>query len=293
MRYLENALGGLNHWWRFIVLFLATVVGGVIFKVIVRKIVQLFMIIPPNHEGISSSLDLFLAIVPNVACIITLFLLFKPLHRRSYKELISGAKTMRWKRFLLSFILWLGLYAAYLLVDSLFNPTSYSINFNAYQFFVLAIISLMLFPFQASYEELVMRGYFAQGIGVLTRSRYWVIIIPSVIFALLHSFDPDVKEYGFSIMMGQYVVYGFIFGFITVLDDGLEIAMGAHTATNFFVSAIVTSGTSIQTPSLFLQHSTNVYKDLVALVFMGLIFICTFYKTFKWNYHVLNQRIAS
>lgn len=292
MNQLSSALIGLNHWWRYLVLFVSSLAVGVLFKVVIRKIVQLFLIIPPDHDGITSNLDLFLAIVPNVACVITLLLLFKPLHRRNYKLLITGSNSVRWDRFFFALVLWMGFYGIYLFCDYQLNPTNFTLHFEAKQFIYLVIISLTLIPFQASYEELLMRGYFAQGIGVLTRSRLFVILIPSIIFGLMHSFDPDVAKYGFWITMPQLIIYGLMFGLITVLDNGLELAMGAHAANNIFLIVFVTSnGSSLLTPSLFIQNNTNAIKDLYVLIIMAGVFIAILSYKYRWNYSMLKQKI--
>ena len=52
--------------------------------------------------------------------------------------------------------------------------------------------------------------------------------------------------------MPQYIVFGLIFGIITILDDGIEAAMGAHAANNIFLCIMVTNESSaLQTPALY------------------------------------------
>ena len=64
-----------------------------------------------------------------------------------------------------------------------------------------------------------------QGIGAWTKSRWFTLILTSVMFGLMHSFNPEIKAYGFWLTMPQYILFGLLFGIITVLDDGIELAL--------------------------------------------------------------------
>jgi uncharacterized protein len=39
-------------------------------------------------------------------------------------------------------------------------------------------------------------------------------------------------------MMPQYVFFGIVFAVLTMIDDGIEIAIGAHAANNIFLSVL-------------------------------------------------------
>lgn len=274
-------------------LILASFVGGITSKVLVQKAAVSLGFISSNSGVIDSNLGLFLALFSFTACLFTLLVLFKPLHHRSYKTLITGANSIRWGRFFFAALIWAFLLGITFLGDYLLNPTIFTFNFNAGLFIVLSIISITLIPFQTSYEEVLMRGYFAQGIGVLTKNRLLVIVIPSVVFGLLHSSNPEVSEFGFWIMMPQYILFGLMFGLISVLDDGIELAMGAHAANNIFLSIILTSNGSVfQTASLFVQQNANPTKDLFLLILMVVFFVALLSYKYKWDYRILKQKIV-
>ena len=107
---------------------------------------------------------------------------------------------------------------------------------------------------QTTCEEYGFRGYLAQGIGSWMRNRWAVLIITSVAFGLMHSANPEVEEYGYGIMMAQYITMGLILGVVTLLDDGIEVAMGIHAAVG-----------------------------VVAVVILARIY--------KWRFGVMNERI--
>ena len=115
----------------------------------------------------------------------------------------------------------------------------------------------MFIPFQAAFEEVIFRGYLMQGFAAMYRDTDgFPLIMTSVLFGLMHAFNPEVKEFGFFTMMPQYIVFGLIFGIITILDDGIEASMGAHAANNIFLVIMVTNKSSaLQTPALYEQIS--------------------------------------
>jgi hypothetical protein len=306
MKHLSNAFEGHNHWWRYLVLFIASLIGGQTIGGIPLMIVMFYSIfasggaIQPNPEnmadlsvyGIGQNLGLFLMILPFLASLFILLLLFKPFHRRHYKTLFSGISKIRWNRFFTAAALWAAFSAVYYFTDYALNPENFTWNFEAGPFIILILISLSLIPFQASYEEVIFRGYLAQGFAVWTKNRILVILIPSVLFGLMHSLNPEVGAFGFWMMMPQYVFFGLVFGLLTVLDDGIELAMGAHTANNVFMSIFITNKVSVlQTPALLVQQTIDPIKELIALVSLGILFIIVLSFIYKWKYSVLKEKI--
>jgi hypothetical protein len=85
-------------------------------------------------------------------------------------------------------------------------------------------------------------------------------------------------------MIPQYILFGLLFGITTILDDGIEIALGAHAANNVFLSIMVTSSSSVlQTPALYEQHNIYPWMDFWGLVISGLIFLIIMRMIYKWD----------
>ncbi len=100
----------------------------------------------------------------------------------------------------------------------------------------------------------------------------------------MHSFNPEVEEFGFFTMMPQYVLFGLIFGIITILDDGIEAAMGAHAANNIFLCIMVTHDSSaLQTAAVYEQQNVYPWTELAALLVTGVIFIMILKVIFRWK----------
>lgn len=304
MYHLERALDNQNQWWKYLVIVVAgfvasNFIGAIpLAIVIIIKMLQSGMTTLPANPmdfaayGINPNLGLVLVVIPFIVALITVILLLKPLHRRNVKEVINGTNAVRWSHFVFSFIVWALLLGVLLVVDYTMNPSNFTMQFDMNRFVILVLVALMLIPFQTTYEEVLFRGYLAHGIAAWTRNRWLVILLPSLIFGFMHFFNPEVKEYGVWLTIPQYVLFGVIFGIITVLDDGIETAMGAHAANNIFMSIFVTSKASVlQTSALFEQQRVDPLKDLIVLAVCGIIFIAILSFRYKWKFSVISQKV--
>jgi membrane protease YdiL (CAAX protease family) len=195
---------------------------------------------------------------------------------------INGTGKIRWDRFLISGAVWMTISGLYLFFNIKFDPANFSLNNKTISLIILSVVSVLFIPLQATLEEVLFRGYLMQGFAAIIKNRWFPLIMTSVLFGLLHAFNPEVKEFGFFIMIPQYIVFGLIFGIITILDDGIEAAMGAHTANNIFLCIMVTNpSSSLQTPALFLQYTTHPWSEFAALIISGIIFILVLKMIFK------------
>jgi hypothetical protein len=168
MNHLSIAIGKKESWWKYVVLFLASLFGGQTIGGIPLMAVMFYKIftskgaILPNPEnfadlsvfGIDPNLGLFLMILPFVVSLLVLILLFKSMHNRNYKTMITGSKTIRWKRYLTGAGIWFLLSAIYLITDYSINPSSFVFNFDFQSFTILVLISVNLITIQASYDEI-------------------------------------------------------------------------------------------------------------------------------------------
>jgi hypothetical protein len=146
------------------------------------------------------------------------------------------------------------------------------------------VISILLIPFQASFEEVLFRGYLMQGFAAMLKNRWFPLVMTSILFGLMHAFNPEVKEFGFLTMMPQYILFGLIFGVITIMDDGIEAAMGAHTANNIFLCIMVTTKSSaLQTPALYEQTTIYPWTEFKGLLITGVVFIFILSRILNWK----------
>lgn len=125
-------------------------------------------------------------------------------------------------------------------IDYFSNPQDYILQFDLPKFAVLAVIALLLIPLQTSFEEYFFRGYLMQGLGIITKNRWFPLVFTSVVFGLMHISNPEVGKLG-PVIMIYYIGTGFFLGIITLMDEGLELAIGFHAANNLITALLVTS----------------------------------------------------
>ncbi len=211
-----------------------------------------------------------------------LYLMVKTLHQKRFSSLITPRRPVRWRRIGGAFLFWFVLMAVLEAVSYAFNPGAYSWNFQPAKFFTLLLVTIPLLPIQTSFEEIFIRGYWMQGIGLATRRKWPAVLITSILFALLHGQNPEVQAYGASKMMAYYFMIGLFFAIIAVMDDSLEIPLGFHFANNFYSATIVSyQDSALKTPALI--HNTDANPDGMILSTILLIAFLLF--RMKRYYH--------
>jgi hypothetical protein len=298
MNHLESTFAGKNSFWRYIVMFavvliVSNTIGAV--PLLIALVIKsgsnpaVFSQIAANPNdfsviGLDPNVGLLLMLFPFIAGLIAFVLLVKPLNNRTLKMTVNGTSTIRWRKFFISAAVWLVLSALYLFFYLKLDPSNFTINNKTTTLIILSVFSVIFIPFQAAFEEVLFRGYLMQGFAAVVRNRFFPLIMTSVLFGLMHAFNPEVKEFGFFTMIPQYIIFGMIFGIITILDDGIEAAMGAHTANNIFLCIMVTSESSaLQTPALYQQFRIHPWTEFLALIVTGILFIFILNMIFRWN----------
>ena len=124
-----------------------------------------------------------------------------------------------------------------------------------------------------------------QGIGVMTRTRWVPLLLTSVIFGGMHFFNPEVAKMG-PILMIYYIGTGLFLGIITLMDDGLELALGFHAGNNLIGALLVTADwTAFQTDSILKDISDpSAGVDAVIPVFIIYpVFLFLMARRFGWS----------
>lgn len=306
MNHLERGKDNFNQFWRYLVNLFSGMVASNFLGAIPLVCVMFYFAMRHNASlshlkmenlssiGVSHNVNLLLLMFPFFVALFVTVRLFKSLHKRTVYEVINGTNSIRWKRYFVGLGCWLVLIALYQFADIFFiSPRSYVLQFELSSFIPLVFISLLTVPVQVAYEEIVMRGYLAQGVGAATGSRWLALLVPAILFALMHSFNPEIKAYGFWMVMPQYLTFGLIFGLITLLDDGVELAMGAHTANNLFLCLFMTNDSSaLVTSAVFKQQEINPLKEDIVLAVSMLILLAVLAVYYKWDFSVMNRKVT-
>jgi membrane protease YdiL (CAAX protease family) len=298
MNHLESSFTGRNAFWRYLIMIVIVLVASntigaipLYLSIGLRSaanpgILESLANNPNDLSplGLDPNISLLMLIFPFIAGLAAFILFVKPLNEKTLNIIINGTNRFRWNRFFISALVWIVVSSFYLFANLKLDPSNFSINNISGTLIPLIIISIFLIPFQTAFEEVIFRGYLMQGFTVLAKNRWIPLLITAILFALTHGPNPEVREYGFWTMMPQYVLFGLIFGIITILDDGIEAAMGAHAANNAFLCIMVTSKASaLQTPALFEQHNVYPWADFATMLIMGVLIILIMKYFFKWG----------
>lgn len=294
--FIAQAFRVKHEFWRYLVgsviIIIASVIGqlplgGILFFKAMKDGMDLQSI---NEESMYTLLEpnlfLFLVLISFVAGMIGLFLVVKYLHQQTITSVTTARKKIDWKRIWFAFIFWGVLSTGLILMDYYMSPDDYVYNFQAERFAILAVIAIAMIPIQTSLEEYIFRGYLMQGFGTLAKNKWFPLIMTSVIFGGLHLFNPEVKTLGYSIMI-YYIGTGLFLGIMTLMDEGMELALGFHAANNLFTALLVTSDwTAFQTHSILkdVAEPELGFFDMVLPVFVLFpILLFIFSKVYKWT----------
>ena len=288
MNYIQQAYTGkLGYWKYFIIPGLFLGMMALQFLMILVLDLDVDAIIKNEVANKGKNRFLIESLVPMVIALAALFFWVKYIHGQSIKSLTTSRKKVDWKRIWFSFFLWGILSSAMVLVDYYVSPESYLPNFELEPFLYLAAIAIILVPIQTSFEEYLFRGYLMQGIGVMAKNRWLPLVITSVIFGVMHIANPEVGKIGYFIMV-YYIGTGFFLGIITLMDEGLELALGFHAANNLFTALLVTADwTAFQTHSILKDVSdpadSGIFQIILPVFVIFPILLFIFSKRYKWN----------
>lgn len=245
------------------------------------SMVEQMQVLPANTT-------LFLLLLPFALAFGAILLITKLLHKLSLRELITSRKKVDWKRIRFGFCTVALSFIVMLVVGYFIDPESVQWNFKPKSFAILLLISIVMVPLQTSAEELFFRGYLMQGLGRIFPMRLLPFVISSTLFGFLHFANPEVDKLG-NIILITYLATGFFLGAITLVDEGLELALGFHAGNNLFLSLFLTSDwTVFQTDSLFIDMSEpNVLAYIIGPLIIYTVLFLVYAKKYKWkNYTV-------
>ena len=292
MNYIQQANKGKNEPWMFLLTFLLTA-GLFIYSLVIflffsdgidlaKQQQMLFELVPSKNFWLAFNL------LPFAFLLGLLFLLVKKLHQRSILSLTTSRKKVDWSRVFFSFSLIVLITLVSFGISYYNDPSEVVLQLDPLKFGILVVISLLFFPFQIGLEEYLFRGYMMQHLGVLLKNRWMPLCITSILFGVFHSANPEVGEMGYMIMI-FYIGTGLLLGIMTLMDDGLELALGFHLGNNLLAATLVTSDWSaLQTDAAFkftaTQAGTSTLIDVILPVLVLYpIILLILSKKYNWN----------
>ena len=305
MNYIQQANKGKNEPWMFILTFLLTAglfIYSLVFFLffsdgvdIAQEQQKLLELLPSKNFWLAFNL------LPFAFLLGLLFLLVKKLHQRSIRSLTTSRKKVDWSRVFFSFSLIVLITLVSFGISYYNDPSEVILQLDPVKFGILIFISLLLFPFQIGLEEYLFRGYIMQHLGVLLKNRWMPLLITSILFGVFHSANPEVAEMGYSIMV-FYIGTGLLLGIMTLMDEGIELALGFHFGNNLLAATLVTSDWSaLQTDAAFkytaTQAGTSTIIDVILPVLVLypiiLIILSKKYNWTNWSKKLFGKVIAT
>ena len=236
-------------------------------------------------KTIPSNLRLFLLLLSFAFVLPGIWLVVKKLHDLPIMSILSSRKKIDLERVLYSFMLWGTVVSAFVFLEYSLNPENYVFNFKVKEFLILAVIAILFIPIQTSVEEIVFRGYLMQGFGHWLNSRFMALFLTSTVFGSLHLANPEITALGYEFVI-LYITVGFVLGIMTLMDDGLELALGFHAANNLIAALLVTADwTVFQTESILIDISEPSLgiTDWITPFIVFPILLALFARKYSWT----------
>lgn len=171
----------------------------------------------------------------NALAIPVLALVVRWLHRMTLRDLIAPGRHLDWGMAGRSALV----YAVPLLVQvgiGLWNGELRPAETAFPMFLLLAPVSIVLFTLQASAEELLFRGYLAQGAQVMFRHVVPAALLTALLFTLAHEGSDTRAIWA---QRAEIMVMALFLSWMTVRFGRLEAAMGVHIINNVLFSFFI------------------------------------------------------
>ena len=233
------------------------------------------------------NLNLFLMLLGFCGMLLTVIICNKYVNGNSFLSLTTSRSKIDFNRIFFSFGLWSTISVVMIILGYFLSPENYVLNFNLIPFLILSLIVLLLIPIQTSAEEYVFRGYLIQNLGIITRNRWFPLILSSLLFGIIHGQNPEIEKFG-GVVFIFYIGSGLFAGIMTLMDEGMELALGWHAANNMTIALLVTADwTALQTHSILKDISNPDSLPLSEVLIPVLVFfplvLYIFSKKYGWK----------
>ena len=292
--FIQNALKVKNNIWRYalgiFIIFIFTQIGSIPFIIAIFNKVGLegaANLDPSKMMTIleNSNLTFFYTLLTFFVGFIGFLIVIKYLHNQSFLSITTSRKTIDYKRILTSFTAISVILVLNILFSFFTSSEEYILQFNLNDFLILLLIAVIFIPVQTSLEEYVFRGYLMQGLGVMFNNKWLPLILTSFSFGFLHFYNPEIMKLG-SILLVHYVATGLFLGILTLMDEGMELALGFHAGNNLLIALIVTADwTVFQTTSIFkyIGEPNVINQSLFSLSIIYPILLFYFSRKYNWT----------
>lgn len=292
--FLEQGIKPHNKFWLYllgsVLIIIASFIGQIPFSVaVLYKSYVSHEAFPVDNAAImrifEPNMTLFLVMISFAFAFAGIYYVVKYLHQQTLLSVTTSRTAVDWNRVLFSFFLWSLFSVLSFLALYLKSPENFVWNFKAVPFLILTVVGAILIPIQTTTEEYVFRGYLMQGFANLAQNKWFPLLMTSLIFGSMHIFNPEVEKMGYIVMV-YYIGTGLFLGVITLMDEGMELALGFHAANNLVGALLVTADWSVfQTHSLFkdMSEPSAGWDVILPVVIVYPILLFIFSKKYSWT----------
>lgn len=265
--FLKNASLGKNAWWQYGLSILIPVMVVVLANMLIPQILPSIKSLFPDNDFGKNLGTYSLVFLIFILALITFILVASKLHKRPIMSFISTDNNFSWKSYFLGFLLWGGLlFLANLITD--FNDfEAFLKDFDISRFWMLLVVGFVSIGIQSFFEELVIRGYWLQGLHLRIKNIVLLVLVNSLIFGVLHF------GYGIESFLCSWT-FGISFAVVVILQNRIEFVSGAHNANNLLLSLIFVdlSGAANADFSWSINWGEFALYLATLLVFTGLVY---------------------
>ena len=300
-QFFHNATMGLNHWWRWVLGLVAIIVIYVGVGAIGLPIAGCQFLRSTNAFGLGcsdasaitgdGSLVFLIAVGGSGFAIglLGIWAVLKLIHKKSLLALVTGRRSFGFSRYFVGMLVALFVSFVLLLADRFILQAE--VSFQApdlgWGYLLFLLFALALIPIQSGTEEVFYRGYILQGAMLIVKNKLVLAVVTGFLFALAHISNPEAASIGYTTYLISLTASGAFFAILTLLDGGLELAMGYHAVNNLFLGIVANTEVAVfTTPSLFIVSSEgyalfpHVFIDILGFA-LALLLLNHKYKWFK------------
>ncbi len=289
--YLDAVYQGKNNWWRYLLSFAVILFFWLVLGSIPVVLFSAYLMVDGNPESGFSETG-FSGVDPLVAFLVTMsgFLMFilaifisvRFIHGRPFRSLVTAGPKINWKRMAFGFTFWFVIACLVSLFEAILYPNRYTSSFDPIPFLVFFFFAILLIPIQAACEELFFRGYLMQSLGLRIRGLIVLPLISGLIFGALHFWNPEMSETNGSWLLGaSYLLIGSFAALVTLLDGGLELALGLHVANNLYTALVANYTVSaLPSESIFTVNVIDPLYGFISLCIGLLVFYLLAFQIF-------------
>lgn len=239
MSFLKNKYGKVRSGWRISLVLFLSFVFQIISGILVGVAGSVFLGVKDFMTGTdrtTESIQTYLTEDPSIkmvinflamiSVILAVVMVLKLVDKKKVRDIGFKLNSKSIKDLLIGLFLGAISMTAVFFVFKLTGNITVERGFN---FSLYLLLDFILFVLVAINEELLSRGYCLYTLKEHNSEKF-AVVVSSIIFSLLHIFNPNLKLFG----LFNIFLVGVLFAYMTLKTGNIMMAIGYHITWNFF-----------------------------------------------------------